>query len=599
MMVGGCRWKVWLFVVMVFEGGGEGRGGSCGPEAGIDKGRVPNLTEVMLGRCFLLFLAVGGLALPEVCAAPAKPPLNILFCFADDWGRYASVYAAHEPRPNPNQIVVTPHLDRVAREGVLFLNAFVNSPSCTPCRSSLLSGRYFFATGRGAILRGAVWDGSIPAFPLLLRDAGYHIGKSYKVWGPGRPADAPYGGQQYAYEKAGGAFNNFSENVSRLVASNVPLAEAKARVLNQVRQNFAAFLAARPPGKPFCYWFGPTLTHRPWERGSGKALWGIDPERLRGRLPPFLPDVPEVREDFADYLGEVQAWDAGVGVLLEELERAGEMERTLMVISGDHGAPGFPNGKCNLYDFGVQVALIARWPGARGGRVVEDFTVLMDLAPTFLEAGGLPPEPGMHGRSLVPILTSNRSGLVDARRTWVITGRERHVDTAREGNLPYPHRALRTRDFLYLRNFAPERWPMGAPLAVTPTSAPPYQVLASNTRAAFPDFDASPTKAWLIEHRNEPQGQAFYELAFGKRPAEELYDLRKDPHQTRNVAGQSGYTRIQQRLARQLMDELKRMGDPRVTGDGLTFERPPFTETEPEAPPPRKGRANPAQSGTP
>ncbi|WCJ58937.1 sulfatase [Fontisphaera persica] len=524
-------------------------------------------------------------------AAPAKPPLNILFCFADDWGRYAGAYAPHGPQPNVNQILKTPHLDRVAREGVLFLNAFVNSPSCTPCRSSLLSGRYFFATGRGAILRGAVWDESIPSFPLLLRDAGYHIGKSYKVWGPGRPADAPYGGQLCAYEKAGRAFNDFSENVTRMMATNVPLAEAKERVLRQVRRNFADFLAARPAGKPFCYWFGPTLTHRAWERGSGKALWGIDPESLKGRLPPFLPDVPEVREDFADYLGEVQAWDAGVGVLLEELEKAGELERTLIVISGDHGAPGFPNGKCNLYDFGVQVALIARWPGTRGGRVVEDFTVLMDLAPTFLEAGGLPPAPGMHGRSLAPILTSHRSGQVDPRRTWVITGRERHVDTAREGNLPYPHRALRTRDFLYIRNFAPERWPMGAPLAVTATSAPPFAVLASNTRVAFPDFDASPTKAWLIEQRHAPEWQKYYDLAFGRRPAEELYDLRRDPHQTRNVAGQSEYAKIQRQLSRQLMEELKRAGDPRVLGDGQTFERPPFTDVEPEAPPPKAGAA--------
>ncbi len=534
----------------------------------------------MLHPVTLGCLLAWGLVSVWVEAAPAKPPLNILFCFADDWGKYARVYAPHDPRPNVNQILRTPHLDRVAREGVLFLHAFVNSPSCTPCRSSLLSGRHFFATGRGAILRGAVWDPALPSFPLLLRDAGYHIGKTYKVWSPGRPVDAPFGEQRYAYEKAGRAFNSFSQNVTRMVATNVPLEEARARILDQVRRNFRDFLAARPPGRPFFYWFGPTLTHRPFERGSGRALWGIDPDDLRGRLPPFLPDVPEVREDFADYLGEIQAWDAGVGVLLEELERAGEWERTLIVLSGDHGAPGFPNGKCNLYDFGVQVALIARWPGARGGRVVEDFTTLMDLAPTFLEAGGLPPAPGMHGRSLVPILTSNRSGLVDRRRAWVITGRERHVDNAREGNLPYPHRALRTRDYLYIRNFAPERWPMGAPLAVTATSAPPFAVLASDTPVAFPDFDASPTKAWLIEQRFAPEWQPYYEAAFGKRPAEELYDLRRDPHQTLNLAGRPEYAKVRRQLSRRLMEELRRAGDPRVTGDGGAFDRPPFTDLE-------------------
>src|SRR5262249_20236200 len=149
-----------------------------------------------------------------------------------------------------------------------------------------------------------------------------------------------------------------------------------------------------------------TNVHRMWEKGSGKALWGIEPDALKGKLPPFLPDVPEVREDFADYLGEIQAFDAYVGVLLARLEEAGELDRTLIVISGDHGAPGFPGGKCNLYDFGVGVALVAAWPGGQGGRIVDDFVSLMDLAPTFLDAGGVKLPGGMNGRSLLPLLTS-------------------------------------------------------------------------------------------------------------------------------------------------------------------------------------------------
>src|SRR6478735_8100120 len=147
-------------------------------------------------RSLLVFLAI---ALPA-CAAER---LNILFVFADDWGRYASAYAGVDGKPSINDVIKTPNVDRVAKEGVLFRHAFVNAPSCTPCRSSLLSGRFFFNTGRGAILNGAVWDSSIPSYPLMLRDSGYHIGKSYKVWSPGTPADAPFGGQQYAYEKRG------------------------------------------------------------------------------------------------------------------------------------------------------------------------------------------------------------------------------------------------------------------------------------------------------------------------------------------------------------------------------------------------------------
>ncbi|HEV7222141.1 MAG TPA: sulfatase, partial [Pirellulales bacterium] len=499
-------------------------------------------------RFFLAALLLGCISASAVLgAAPERP--NILFCFADDWGRYASAYADVDGRPSPNQIVKTPNIDRLARDGVLFRNAFVTAPSCTPCRSSLLSGQYFFRTGRGAILQGAEWNPSIPSFPLLLNEAGYHIGETYKVWSPGTPNDAPFGAGKFAYEKAGGAFNNFSENVTRMVAAGTPLEEAKQKLYGEVRGNFEAFLKARPGERPFCYWFGPTNVHRLWEKGSGQALWGVDPEALTGKLPKFLPDAPEVRQDFADYLGEIQAFDAAVGVLVAKLEEIGELDKTLIVVSGDHGAPGFPRGKCNLYDFGVGVALVARQPGGKGGRVVDDFVNLMDLAPTFLEAAGLAPPAAMTGRSLLDVLKSDRSGQVDPQRTWVVTGRERHVAAAREGNLPYPQRALRTQDFLYIRNFKPDRWPLGAPYAVTETATPSAKDLENNTFAAFPDMDASPTKAWLVAHRRDPRWKRQYDDAFAKRPGEELYDLRKDPDEMTNVAADPVYAETKRELA--------------------------------------------------
>ena len=157
---------------------------------------------------------------------------------------------------------------------------------------------------------------------------------------------------------------------------------------------------------------------------------------------------------------------------------------------------GFPGGKCNLYDFGVDVALAIHWPGKPGGRVVDDFVNLMDLLPTFLEMAGAKLPEGMHGKSLVPLLESNKSGQVDPARSYVVTGCERHVGSARAGNLPYPH-AHRTKDYLYIRNFRPARYPMGDPYAVTDTEEPTAQALTSNTRVAFPDMDASPTKARL------------------------------------------------------------------------------------------------------
>ena len=526
-----------------------------------------------------------------VTTAQRQPPRpNILFCFADDWGRYASIYATLEKQPSLNQIVKTPNIDRVAREGVLFRRAFVNAPSCTPCRSALLSGRYFFKTGRGAILQTAQWDAAIPSFPHLLRDAGYHIGETYKVWSPGTPNDAPFGAGKYAYEKAGNLPNDFSENMTKMIGEGQSMEAAREKIYGQVKANFDAFLADRKAGQPWHYWFGPTTTHRRWIKGSGKKLWGIEPDALKGKLPPFLPDVPEVREDLADYLGEVQAYDAYIGLLLKRLEETGELDNTLIVISGDHGMPGVTNGKCNLYDFGTGVTLAARLPkamGGKAGRVIDDLVSLPDLAPTFLEAAGVAIPASMNARSLLNVLRSNKSGQVEAARNWVIAGRERHVAFANENNLPYPQRSLRTPEFLYVRNFKPERWPLGYPVAVTATNAPTQEELETQTYAAFADMDASPTKAWLVLHRNDAQWKRFYDIAFAKRPGEELYDLRQDPYQMHNVAANPKYAQDKTRLAAQLLKILTEAGDPRVTGDGATFERPPFTDPSPQQPPRR------------
>lgn len=507
--------------------------------------------------------------------APNKRP-NILFAFADDWGRYAGAYAEADGPGTINDVVRTPHFDRLASEGVLFRKAFVSAPSCTPCRSALVSGQHFWRTGRGAILRGAVWDGSQPSFPLLLHKAGYHIGETYKVWSPGTPNDGPFGAGKYAYEKAGRRFNQFSQTVTRLVAQGVELNAAKQQLYDEVRQNFDHFLADRKPGQPFCYWFGPTNVHRQWVKGSGQRLWGINPDDLQGKLPPFLPDVPVVREDLADYFGEIAAFDAALGVLLERLEQIGELDNTLVVVSGDHGAPGFPYGKCNLYDFGSSVSLAVRWSQAKPGRVIDDLVSLTDLAPTFLELGGVDiPEP-MTGQSLVGLLKSDKSGQVDPRRTAVFVGRERHVENARADYSPYPQRAIRTHDFLYIINFRPDRWPLGDPYRLNNDNPPSIQELTNMTRVTLPDEDAGPTKAWLVQSRNDPRWKAHFNWVYGKRPREELYDLKADPHQANNVAADPKYAQHRAALERQLLAELKRTGDPRLIDDGHYFETPPL-----------------------
>ncbi len=528
-------------------------------------------------------IALAGLTCQDPAAKALPPPPNILFAFADDWGKYASCYAPIDGPQSINALISTPHVDRIANEGILFKHAFVNAPSCTPCRSSLLSGQHFYRTGRGAILQGAVWNDSIPTYPLLLEAKGYHIGYTYKVWSPGRPQDAGYGGTQKRYQRDV-KFNNFSQNATALMAGQgLSVEEAKDRLFDEVRLNFQDFLDARQGDQPFCYWWGPTNVHRKWTYGSGEALWGLDPDALQGKIPAFLPDVDTIRVDFADYLGEAMAFDAGLGVILDMLERAGELDNTLVVVSGDHGFPGMTNGKCNLYDFGVQVPLMARWPGVIApGRVVDDFVSLPDLAPTFLEAGHTDLPGAMTASSLMPIFRSRESGQIESRRDHVITGRERHVRMARAGALPYPQRAIRNAEYLYIINFAPDRYPMGDPLVVDDDYVPDIEELTGNTFHAFGDYDGSPSKAWIVAHRKEQDNRRFFDFAFGKRPAEELYEIDADPDQVNNLARDPAYENIRVQLRTQLLDELRETGDPRVTQEPVPFEHLPYAGVDAE-----------------
>ena len=511
----------------------------------------------------------------------ARP--NIVFAFADDWGRYASAYAKYAESSQLNHLINTPNFDRVASEGVLFRNAIVPAPSCTPCRSSLLSGRYFWQTGLGAILQGAVWDETIPTFPLELEKGGYFIGYQYKVWSPGRTLNAPYGGKRTRFEPAGVNFNQFSHWVTRNTAE-LGVEGAKQVLYTETRDNFRAFLDARPKDQPFCYWWGPTNTHRTWERGSGKNLWGIEPKELTGKLPSFIPDVDEVREDAADYLGECLAVDQGIGILLEELNREGELDNTLFVISGDHGIPGMPRAKANLYDIGCEVTLAMRWPGTiHAGREVDDFVNLMDLAPTFCEVGEIEIPESMTAKSLMSILKDPRSGQIESERDFVVIGRERHVAMARDKYLPYPQRAIRTKDAIYIINFEPDRWPMGDSKGVDEPGAelPSYEELAYNTWVCYPDMDASPTKAYMIQHREDLDVEPIYPYAFGKRPREELYDLNLDPHYMTNVAQLSAFDNMRSALESRLLKLLEDQNDPRL------MEQPCRYEFEPYAGPPQ------------
>lgn len=471
-------------------------------------------------------LAVALLGSAAVLAGDPAPRPNVLFVISDDqsWP-HAGAYGYKAAR--------TPGFDRVAREGVLFEQAFAPTPGCSPTRAALLTGRNNWQIEQA----GTHWS-SFPrkyeVFPDRLEQAGYFIGMVGKGWAPGS-------GDGWTRNPAGPKFGAWN------------YAEA-----------FREFLDKRPDGKPFLFWFGAREPHPSVIRanlGSGVEA-GYDLADIE--VPAFLPDVPEVRSHMADYLRQIEIYDGHLVRILTMLEENGELENTLIFVTSDHGM-GFPKAKANLYEYSVRVPLAVRW-GSRipGGRKVADLINLIDITATIYEASGVEPPPAhpIAGRSLLEILHGDGEGIVERERDAVFCGRERH-SSARYDNLTYPMRSIRTHEFLFIRNFAPERWPAGAPqlLGQDGLLRP-----ITNPDGSFADIDASPAKAFLVENRDHEAYRKFYLRAVGKRPAEELFDIRADPGCLVNLAGDPRHEETRAALAARLETHLRETGDPRIIG---------------------------------
>jgi arylsulfatase A-like enzyme len=470
-----------------------------------------------------------GLSLGAAKGSAKRP--NILFALADDWGwPHAGAYG--------DPVVKTPNFDRIAAEGVLFTNAYISSPSCTPCRNALLTGQYHWRLGPGANLWSTL-DPATPTYPLLLKKAGYHIGSWRKSWGPGRLTgwkDHPAG--------------------------------------KPCRGGFDAFLSDRPKDTPFCFFYGTSDPHRGYRKDSG-AKSGMDLSKIK--LFKCFPDSAEVRGDVADYYYEVQRWDRDVGKALAKLKEIGELENTIVVMTGDHGMP-FPRCKGNLYDSGSRVPLAIRW-GAnikKPGRRVDDFVSFTDLGPTFLDIAGVEIPKVMTGKSIASLLTSEKAGIIEPdQRGFTMYGKERHCPGQEGHKGGYPCRAIRVHGYLYIRNFKPDRWPAGTP----------NHEKAAIRGAWLGDCDNGPTKTYITRNKDtDAKHKRFWDLCFAKRPEEELYDCKKDPEQLNNVAGEAAYAEIKKKLAAKLMENLKLTGDPRATGGGDEFDKYPYFGGVPKYP---------------
>jgi arylsulfatase A-like enzyme len=453
---------------------------------------------------------------------PAEKP-NILFIISDDQSWLHTGAAG-------DSVVATPAIDRLAREGVFFTHAFSPAPSCSPTRAALLTGQNIWRLGPAADQAGPL-DAEYAVYPDLLGLSGYFVGFTGKGWAPG---DVAATGR--SRNPAGEEFNQLGDR--------------------NLAGNFEAFLDSLPGGSPFCFWAGSRFPHRPFSPDPSNTH---EIETGRIAVPPVWPDKDRVRADIGEYLRDVERFDEEVGAIIRVLEARGLFENTLIVVTSDNGMP-FPRAKANLYDLGTRVPLVVCWKGrVLGGRVVDDFASLTDLAPTFIEAAGRKPPAGMTGASLLRILESAESGRIDLSRDFVVTGRERHADSRKDG-AGYPARAIRTHGYLYIRNYEPERWPAGDP-------------------PVFGDVDSwnssysAPTKDYMVAFQTNPYVRPFFDLCFEKRPPEELYDVRKDPNQMVNLLvrregsstpSPADYLKIQKELADRLDKYLRKTLDPRA-----------------------------------
>ncbi len=460
---------------------------------------------------------------------------NILFAIADDasWEHFGAYGCSW---------VKTPAFDRVASQGILFARAYTPNAKCAPSRACILTGRNSWQL-EGACNHSPHFPAKFKTYAEALGENGYFVGSVAKGWAPGNPGEI--NGEER--ELTGTKFNEFTTTPPTCGIDK-----------NDYARNFEAFLKAKPEGQPFCFWYGSTEPHRSYEFGSGTKKGRKHTGEIN-EVPSFWPDVDTVREDLLDYAFEIEYFDSHLQKMLDKLEEIGELENTIVLVTADNGMP-FPRVKGQVYEYSNHLPLAIMWHNGikNPGRVVDDFVNFIDFAPTYFEVAGVNPEKaGMQpitGKSLTDIFYSKKAGIVNPGRNFVLVGKERH-DVGRPNDEGYPVRGIFTGGFLYLHNFKPDRWPLG------------------NPETGYLNCDGSPTKTYILDTRRIKGTMEYWQLNFGKRVEEELYNIREDPFCMDNLAGDKNYSEIKTRLKTEMKEKLTQQNDPRIIGDGDIFDR--------------------------
>ncbi len=420
------------------------------------------------------FVVLLVLALSSLVASAASKP-NIVWLVGEDMGPELGCYG--------DKNAITPNMDRLASEGARFTHCFTHAPVCAPSRSGLITGRYPTSIGthhmRSRLLNPPAM------FTEYLKKAGYTI-----CW----PTRAAFGKTDFNFEVPKKAFD--------------------------VREDWTK----QKPQEPFFGFFNVTTSHESKIRAAKEDFDRLtaalkpadrhDPKKMA--VPPYHPDAPEVRRDLANYYDLVTAVDYKMGEVLATLEKWGIASNTVVILTGDHGR-GLPRSKRWIYDSGIHVPLIVRWPGQiKPGIVRDELVSFIDFAPTTMNLAGIEPWKGATANQLYPPLDGIAFlPLGKQQRQYVFAGRDRMDET-------YDRiRCVRDQQFKYIRNFEPQL---------------PYAQRISYGEE-MPTMQA--WRKWNAEGKLNETQKLFFAPS---KPIEELYDCNQDPHEVKNLANDPKYS---------------------------------------------------------
>lgn len=512
------------------------------------------------GRAGLALTAVGATATAQEQAGPApssaprrQGPMNLVIITTDD-NDAESLGCFGCPMPG-----ITPRMDALAQSGVRFAQAHTVSPTCQPTRLSLMTGRYPQTNGN----TGHV-DPLTPGIPTLaseLKSAGFYtaiVGKQSNYLPNESFNWDRYGETADAWEDDDGYWGMWRNPEGMYRGTKELIGEARTQ------------------RKPFFLHMNTSDPHRPWPGNVDEIMhlelfekqWGKRPKPLRPypknyspwevHLPPYLPDLPGVRVDVAQYYSGLHQADLAVGRILDALDEAGETDNTIVICFGDQGAP-FPSSKQNLYPFSTRIPLLVRWPNLTpaGGVVDHTMVEVIDIMPTILEGLGLPSPEGMDGHSVLPLLRGER-----------VTAREyvqKSYNYALPGVQAFPMRAVQSQEFLFIWN----AWPgernidPDVPLVYDGHIDPLTGLCWKSMKEAAERDPGLNERVQFLIHR----------------VPEEFYDLTDDPYCMRNRIDAPEYREKIDEMREMVVRQMEKTGDPLLAKYRSTGPIPPEWRT--------------------